>query len=147
MSNPNGTLENLKPFSSAYQPKNNGRKPSKLKKYIKDNNISIIDVRLMMKEVLSMDEDKLRDKLADKKVPMMIRLFVRVFLEDFKKGSLYNWEKMADRIYGKSTEHIDMQGEMNITQMTKEEREEKINALLAKSDFTANGQKDSAEPE
>ena len=120
--NPNGNPQNLKKFTSDYRPKNPGRKPSKLKKYIKDNNIGIQDVRLMMKSVLAMDEDQLKEKLSDPTVPMMIRLFIRAYMQDFKLGRLDNFNSMIDRIFGKADQNINMNGDMAITQMTPEER-------------------------
>ncbi len=128
--NPRGNPQNLKKFTSDYRPKNPGRKPSKLKKYIKDNNIGIQDVRLMMKSVLAMDEVQLRDKMIDQSVPMMIRLFIRAYMQDFKLGRLDNFNSMLDRIFGKADQNINMNGDMAITQMTPEEREERIRALL-----------------
>lgn len=128
--NPNGNPQNLKKFTSDYRPKNPGRKPSKLKKYIKDNNLGIQDVRLMMKTVLAMDEVQLRDKMTDRSVPMMIRLFIRAYMQDFKLGRLDNFNSMIDRIFGKADQNINMNGDMAITQMTPEEREERIRALL-----------------
>jgi len=126
--------QNLKKFTSTYQPKNNGRKPSKLKKYIKENNLGIDDIRLMMKEVLAMDEVKLREKVQNKKEPMMIRLFIRAYLDDFKRGTLNNIEKMIDRIYGKSDQNINMQASVDVTQITPEERRERINEYIRKRD-------------
>lgn len=117
------SLQNLKKFSSTYQPKNNGRKPSKLRKYIKDNNLGIDDIRLVMKQVLAMDEEKLNEKIADTKAPMMIRLFIKAYLTDFKKGTLDNFEKLLDRVYGKATQNVEMQGGLEITRISREERQ------------------------
>lgn len=128
--NPNGNPQNLKKFTSDYRPKNPGRKPSKLRKYIKDNNIGIEDVRMMMKTVLAMDENQLKEKLSDPAVPMMIRLFIRAYMQDFKLGRLDNFNSMIDRIFGKADQNINMNGDMAITQMTPEERDERIRALL-----------------
>jgi hypothetical protein len=141
--NPSGNPQNLKKFTSDYRPKNPGRKPSKLKKYIKDNNIGIQDVRLMMKSVLAMDEDQLKAKLSDSTVPMMIRLFIRAYMQDFKLGRLDNFNSMLDRIFGKADQNINMNGDMAITQMTPEEREERIRALLESRGIKLDQGKDS----
>lgn len=131
MANPNPNRENLKPFSSSYQPANKGRKPSKLRKYIKDNNLGIEDVRLMMKQVLAMDEVQLRDKINDVKVPMMIRLFIRAYLQDFKSGRLDNFNSMIDRIYGKADQNLNLNGGVAVTEMSREERQEAIREYVA----------------
>jgi hypothetical protein len=144
--NPGGNPETLKKFTSDYRPKNPGRKPSKLKKYIKDNNIGIQDVRLMMKSVLAMDEDQLKAKLSDSTVPMMIRLFIRAYMQDFKLGRLDNFNSMLDRIFGKADQNINMNGDMAITQMTPEEREERIRVLLESRGIKLDQGKDSEQP-
>ena len=131
MANPNPNRENLKKFSSTYQPANKGRKPSKLRKYIKENNLGIQDVRLMMKQVLAMDEVQLKEKLMDQRVPMMIRLFIRAYLQDFKAGRMDNFNSMLDRVFGKSDQNINMNGGLAVTEMSREERQEAIREYVA----------------
>jgi len=124
---------NPKMFSSEYQPKNNGRKPSKLKKYIKDNNVGKEDVALMIKNVLfTYSQQQLEELLKDKEAPMLMRLLVRAFLEDFKKGALSNFTTMMDRAYGSAKQEVEVNSNTTIFDMTPEQRRAAINEYLEK---------------
>ena len=125
------SLENLVKFSSSRQPANNGRKPSQLKKFIKDNNVNREDVALMIKSVLfSKSYDELVDILQDNKQPMIIRLFIKSYLNDFKKGSLINLQYLLDRAFGNPKQEIEVSGNINVDQMSYEEREAKIREYI-----------------
>ncbi|NCB44235.1 MAG: hypothetical protein EOM59_16700 [Clostridia bacterium] len=128
------SLANLKPFSSTRQPKNkNGRKPSQLKKYIKDNNMCREDVALIIKNVLfSKSSDELVNMVQDKSEPMIVRLMVRAYLEDFKKGGLVNLSVLLDRAFGSPKQDVEVSGNITVTEMTYEEREAKINEYISK---------------
>jgi len=120
-----------KKFSSTNQPppERKGRKPSKLKKYLKDNNVTANDLALLAKNVLfTYSEEQLKDLLVDKTKPMIIRLMVRAFLEDFKKGSMINTDRIIDRAFGAPDQNIMMM----VSQMTPEERQAKIEELYKK---------------
>ena len=125
---------NGKMFSSTYQPKSNGRKPSKLRKYIKENNISRSDISLLIKNlVLSGNtEEELKKILLDQDRPMLVRLFVRAFLDDFKKSGLQNFSTFMTHVFGLPKQDIEVSGGLDIAMLTKEEREAKIRALLEK---------------
>ena len=125
------SLQNLKPFTSERQPAKRGRKPSVLKKYIKDNDINREDVALMIKNVLfSKSYDELVDILQDPKQPMIIRLFIKSYLNDFKKGSLINLQYLLDRAFGNPKQEIEVSGNINVDQMSYEEREAKIREYI-----------------
>ncbi len=125
------SLKNLKPYSKDNPPKNPGRKPSQLKKFIKDNNINREDVALMIKSVLfSKSYDELAEILQDSKQPMIIRLFIKSYLNDFKKGSLINLSYMLDRAFGNPKQEINVSGNVSVDQMTYEEREAKIREYI-----------------
>lgn len=127
------SLANLKPFSKTNRPKKTGRKPSQLKKYIKDNNICREDVSLMIKNVLfSKSSDELVNMVQDKSEPMIVRLMVRAFLEDFKKGGLVNFSVLLDRAFGSPKQDIKVSGDISIAEMTFEEREAKINEYISR---------------
>jgi hypothetical protein len=103
------SLKNLRPFDSTHQPEKNGRKPSALNAFIRDSGISIDDVRRVMKNVIfEKNQDELQALLTDKAQPMLIRLLVKAFLTDFSNGRLDNIEKLLDRIYGKSTQSVEV---------------------------------------
>lgn len=125
------SLANLVKFSSSRQPANNGRKPSQLKKFIKDNNVNREDVALMIKSVLfSKSYDELVDILQDNKQPMIIRLFIKSYLNDFKKGSLINLQYLLDRAFGNPKQEIEVSGNISVDQMSYEEREAKIREYI-----------------
>ena len=127
------SLANLKPFTSTRQPKNNGRKPSQLRRFIKENNVSREDVSLMIKNVLfSNSFEKLSEMVQDTKQPMIIRLFIKSFLTDFKKGNLTNLTVMLDRAFGSPKQDITVSGDISIAEMTYEEREARINEYIRK---------------
>jgi hypothetical protein len=126
------SLANLKPYSATHKPPaNNGRKPSQLKKFIKDNNVNREDVALMIKNVLfSKSYDQLVDILQDNKQPMIIRLFIKSYLNDFKKGSLINLQYLLDRAFGNPKQEIEVSGNISVDQMSYEEREAKIREYI-----------------
>jgi hypothetical protein len=129
-------VDNLTPFTSEYQPANRGRKPSMLKKFLKETGVSSTDVTLLIKNVLFQhNEQGLKDIILDDKQPMIIRLFVRAFLDDFKHGNLRNIETMLDRAMGKPRQDIEVNSTIvtavDVTQMTLEEKNKRIEELLA----------------
>ena len=144
MTNEN-SLKNLNMFSSTNQPKNNGRKPSQLKKYIKENNVSREDVGLLIKNVLfNKSSDELLALVQDNKTPMVIRLLIKAFLADFKKGSLYNFNILMDRAYGTPKQDITVEGQIDVMQMTTKEREDLINGYIEKYKSNMPGSDDTA---
>lgn len=123
-----------KQFNSSYQPRKNGRKPSQLKKYIKETEVSLSDLKLIFKSVIfAKSESELMSILANKEEPMVVRILVRAYLEDFKKGKIDNTERLFDRIYGKADQPIT--GEFITSNMTPEEREERIKQLNEKREI------------
>lgn len=122
-----------KKFTSTYQPANAGRKPSQLKKFIKENGIGSEDVSLMMKNIILAGKtfDDLKKLLEDETQPMVIRLFIKAFLTDFKNGTLNNFEIFLNRIFGNPKQPI--QFEQSITQISPEQREELLKDLLKKN--------------
>ena len=99
-------------FTSTNQPKNPGRKPSKLKKFIKHNNVSQNDVNMIFQHLIfgsSVDELKELVKPANKgKQPVIVVLLVSAFLEDIKNGTLHEVNTVLDRIYGKATQQLEI---------------------------------------
>lgn len=132
------SLANLKPFTKEYRPKRPGKKPSKLKKYMKECQVGIEDIRHMMANVIfPKNEEELKKLLIEPKTPMIIRLFVRSFLEDFKQGKLDNFEKFMDRIYGKPKQEIDSNVDINIHERAAENIRRVFDELppITKADF------------
>ncbi len=109
--NPNAKDNLRPPFSATNQPKNkNGRKPSTIKRYIKDNGIDARDVSSMMKFLLPMTQKQIGDMVKNEEVPFAMRLFARSLMDDMRKGHLSNVLHVLDRAIGKSVQHQEISG-------------------------------------
>jgi hypothetical protein len=119
-----------KRFDKTHQPRNNGRKPSTLKKLIKDNGISIQDVKLVMKNiVMTKTESELKDLCSDPGQPMLVRTITNAFLTDFKKGNMNNLDSILDRIYGKAEETVNTKNPLDT--LTHEEKFEALKSMYS----------------
>ncbi len=105
---PNSRANLQAPWSSTNQPKNPGRKPSKLKKYIKDNNIGADDVAAMAKFILPMTQEEIVKLMNDPKVPMVMKVLAKGVLADMKGSHYKNLLALFDRAVGKPKEKIDI---------------------------------------
>lgn len=91
MANPNPDMSGLTPYSKDNPPPpNRGRKPSKLKKYFRDNSITSEDISLAFKHVLGLSIDQLQDIINDTSRPAIIAVAASAVLKDFTKGKLNN---------------------------------------------------------
>ena len=105
MGNKNPNMSGLaKPFSKENQPKNRGRKPSSLKKFIKDNNLTADDISAAAKYVLPQTKAEITALQKDNDVPLVMRLFAKAMLKDMTNGYLNNILKIFDRAIGKPKE-------------------------------------------
>ncbi len=137
---PRGThpnsLANLNQFSSTHQPANGGRKPSKLKLFLKENNVSNEDVGRIIRNVLfNYTMDQLFALEHDDKKLMIIRLVARAFRADWKRGSLQNFETLLTRALGAPKVDVNLTGGLNLTVMSPEVRRARIDTLLDELDF------------
>ena len=109
MANKNPDTSGLKPaWSSTNQPKNPGRKPSKLKKYIKENGLDATDVSAMAKYILPMTQSEIQKLMSDPKVPIVMKVFAKGVLADLKNSNFRNLLILMDRAVGKPTETINL---------------------------------------
>lgn len=100
-----------KQFSAAYQPRNRGRKASALKKFIKDNGISLQDIRLVFQNLIVKnlaDVRKLKDDAEE--LPSIVGFTVSALLKDYEAGKLDTFNSLLDRIWGKPTQQVEMSG-------------------------------------
>lgn len=133
MANKNPDTSGLKPpFSKDNQPKNRGRKPSRVKAYIEDNGLNHNDVASMAKYILPLSEEELDKIQNDQEVPFMIRLFAKAIVTDMERGYLDNVMKIMDRAVGKPQERMEHSGELATTTETREEKQKRIKELLEK---------------
>ena len=105
----NGSVGNCRPpkehqFTSENQPKNRGRKKSKLKGMIEVNDLSSTDVSDLILSMMDKTEDELKSIAADYEKPFLIRSFVKAMLKDMSNDNLYNINNLLDRAVGKPKE-------------------------------------------
>jgi hypothetical protein len=122
-------------FTSSFQSPNRGRKPSRLKKFIKDNNVSRDDVNLVIKNVvMNHTKSELDEICRDDDQPMLVRVLVNAFLADFKSGTLYNINSMLDRAYGQADQNINVNDFSNMTHEQKLARLAELQAEREKNE-------------
>lgn len=101
-------------FSSEYQPANKGRKPSKLKAWIKENNVSNDDFIAIFKTIIATHTLEELETMVNKenkpKLPVIVALLISAFLHDMKTGTLTAANSILDRIMGKPTQQINFGG-------------------------------------
>jgi len=101
-------------FSSEYQPANRGRKPSQLKAWIKENNVSSNDFIAIFTTIIATHTlEELEDMVSAKKkqkLPVIVALCISAFLHDMKTGTLTAANSILDRIMGKPTQQITFGG-------------------------------------
>ena len=101
-------------FSSSYQPANRGRKPSQLKAWIKQNNVSSDDFIAIFTTIIAthtLEELEVMVNEQNKpKLPVIVALCISAFLRDMKTGTLTAANSILDRIMGKPTQQINFGG-------------------------------------
>jgi nitrogenase molybdenum-iron protein alpha/beta subunit len=101
-------------FSSTYQPPNRGRKPSQLKAWIKENNVSNEDFIAIFTTIIAVHTlEELEEMVNEKnkpKLPVIVALCISAFLRDMKTGTLTAANSILDRIMGKPTQQINFGG-------------------------------------
>jgi hypothetical protein len=110
MNNPNVVDDGARTrFNSANQPANRGRKRSTLKKFVKDNGVSIQDVRLVFQNIIVKKLSEVR-KLKDDAdaLPAIVGFTVSALLKDYEGGRLDTFNSLLDRIWGKPLQQVDM---------------------------------------
>ena len=101
-------------FTSEYQPANRGRKPSQLKAWIKENNVSNADFIAIFTTIIATHTlEELETMVNEKnkpKLPVIVALCISAFLHDMKTGTLTAANSILDRIMGKPTQQINFGG-------------------------------------
>ena len=90
-------------FSSTNQPAHSGRRPSVFAKYIRENRVSLDDIRALISSLLGYDAAEIEAALKDKvdKPPVAILLMLKAIKADIDKGETTNFDKLVDRAFGK----------------------------------------------
>jgi hypothetical protein len=114
-------------FSKTHRPKNPGRKPSKLKKWIKDYSLSKADVEglltnfLFAKDLGEIEEIVNTKKLRDK-LPAAIGFQLQILVNQAKKGDGRHLENIYYMLVGKPVQQIDLSEKSNDIPSDPEER-------------------------
>lgn len=128
-------------FTSDRQPAANkrsgGRKPSHLKAWIKNDNVSTDDVRSIISKLITRckNMDDVKDLVKDPKTPPMVLFPLKALLNDYKFGRLKTYEWLIEYAYGKAvqeTRNTNINSSEDLKNMTPEERRARIDELMAR---------------
>ncbi len=124
--------QNLKPFTKEYRPKNPGRKPSHLKKWIKENNICVQDIQTILGGILVKikTEEELKELLTNKETPMLVSLFVSAMLKDKLYGRTNTLQFLLRYAYGEPKQTIE--ADVSFVDIPAEKRWDLINSYIAR---------------
>lgn len=117
--------QNLKKFTSEYQPAHNGR-PKKIENVLRDYFLAEANIKLsksqvedIIKNVLSKTRAELMELAKNDELPFWISLIAKKAARDYDKGSIHILDVLFDRVYGKPKETADVnqtvQGKVEIT--------------------------------
>ncbi|MBO4923392.1 MAG: hypothetical protein J5382_04615 [Bacteroidales bacterium] len=104
---PKGTTPGRK-FSTTYQPKIKGRRPSVLKKLDKVYMISSEDRKKWYSYLLSLSVEELEVFINDKSLPIWQVELARFVYKSVAKNDLSVFRELQDRFFGRATESIDV---------------------------------------
>ena len=119
---------NLTPFSKDYQPKRHGKRPSHLKEYVKDHNVSTQDIRIILggilTEIKSIEDAKA--KLLDPKTPFLVQIFLKPLISEWSKNKFDAAKWLAQYGFGMPQQEIVSRNEntnidLQLQNMTREE--------------------------
>lgn len=97
-----------KRFSSTYQPKIQGRRPSILTKLDKQYMLSMDDQRKWYSYLKSLSVDELEKLAGDRELPVWQSELARFMFKSVAKGDLSIYEALQNRFYGKPKESMDV---------------------------------------
>ncbi len=134
MANPNPKQENLTPFSSTYQPKNRGKKPPHMKKWLKNNNVGTADIRLVFSNILlAKNIDQMKEIMADPKTPPLVSFLIGPMIKDAKAGRTTTIQWLTQYAYGMPKQEIESVNlNADIDALSKEQRTELLKKLVDK---------------
>jgi hypothetical protein len=118
-------------FTSSNQPRNNGRKPSKLKAFLKENNLSAIDIRLIASNLINLSYSEIEVLANDHTKPILLCGAARAFLRDYKEGTTPTMQWLIDRAFGKPKESIEHTIDI-IDKLTPEEVNHQFEEIMKK---------------
>jgi len=98
--------QNLKKFTSEYQPEKNGR-PRKWISELKKNGYKSSEVNDCILVMLSMTLEELADVYKNPKATILEKTVANALKRSLEKGSLYSLDTLLNRAVGKPKESID----------------------------------------
>jgi hypothetical protein len=127
-------------FSKTHRPKHPGRKPSKLKKWIKDyelskNDVNAVFTNFLFDKSISEIEEIINDKKLWDKLPAGIGFQLQILSNQAKKGDGRHLENILYMLFGRPVQSMDIttSSDLEIISMTLEERRNRIKELLEKT--------------
>ena len=126
--------ENLTPFSKTHQPKNPGRKPSHMKKWLKKNNVGTADIRLVFSNILlAKNIEQMKTIIKDPKTPPLVAFLIGPMMRDMKAGRTTTIQWLTQYAYGMPKQEIEsINLNADIDDMPKAERSELLKSLVDK---------------
>lgn len=103
-------------FTANNQPANRGRKKRIYSKVLKDpqNKLSAEEFREVLHALLEMSVQELKQILSGDGVPVWIITVINALLSDVKRGRIYVLTFLLDQVFGKPTETLEVQQEINL---------------------------------
>jgi len=103
-------------FTAKNQPANRGRKKRIYSKVLKDpqNKLSAEEFREVLHTLLEMSVQELELILSGDSVPVWIITVINALFSDAKRGRIYVLTFLLDQVFGKPTETLEVQQEINL---------------------------------
>lgn len=123
-----------KQFSSTYQPKNRGRKPSYMKKWLKENNVGTADIRMIFSNILlAKNLEQMKEIMKDPKTPPLVSFLIGPMLRDAKAGKTTTIQWLTQYAYGLPKQEVEsLNLNAGVESMTKEQRQVLLKSLVDK---------------
>ena len=118
-------------FSKDNQPAIRGRKPSRLRKFLKENNLDSRDIQLLAGNLMYKSRAELTAIAKDPKLPILVSGCAAALLKDMSKGTTNSLQWLIDRAFGKALESVHLSGDIGLYK-SKEDRAKRIDDLLKK---------------
>lgn len=99
--------QNLKHFTSEYQPANRGRKKG-IFNTDGFEKLSSSDMALLFSELLQLNVEELQKIASDKNEPIIRSGMARALIKDGTRGVTYTLQSMFDRMFGKARQQTDI---------------------------------------
>lgn len=103
-----------KPFSKSNQPKKNGRKKSRFEELFAQigktgaEPLSLEDYKKSIGYMLSLDVAEIEGICKNPDTPVSVLVIAKSLLGDIRAKKLDNIEKLADRVFGKAIQNMDV---------------------------------------